>query len=417
MKHASRYSFVPWFFFALFFSVGLVVNKAGNLSYHFLLLIALGSAISLKWVPQPTIVRAWLQLRWIFVASGGMAFALLVHQLSEQKIQISAYDNVLRIAFLGVLTWVGLLLPSKLIKSLRWFFLLGAVLATAKLTYMSGFGQTRVTVVDFVPLIAYSQLVLLLSVFSVLSIGWNDTRSKFKAFLLILSALIGLYNIYLSQARGAWIAVPVFIVLTCLILFKNIKLFKTVLLSSVIVVVLIFAASATSIVQQRISDAKNDIHLYIDKVTPDTSIGIRFQLWKGAWVLFKENLVFGVGKDNFPAALKSLENRGIISKMAAGFPHSHNEILYNMATLGLFGLLGILTAYFVPIYYFCREIRHADQDIKVAAAMGLSLCLGYFIFGLVDVMFMWRICNIFYVMSIAIFMAFIIRRKMDLLDA
>jgi O-antigen ligase len=57
---------------------------------------------------------------------------------------------------------------------------------------------------------------------------------------------------------------------------------------------------------------------------------------------------------------------------------------------------------------------HKNAQIHAAAAMGLSLCIGYIIFGLVDVMFGWNMCNVFYTMAIAVFMAFIVNKNKEL---
>lgn len=187
--------------------------------------------------------------------------------------------------------------------------------------------------------------------------------------------------------------------------------------SAVIAVLLAGFFSTTDIVRSRIDQAASDIHLYSEKKNLDTSVGTRFQLWNASLILFKENPWFGVGPHGFSKALANLSDRKILTPEAATYPHSHNEVLYNMAILGVFGLLGILSTYLVPIFYFAREMRHQDRQIKATAAMGLSLCLGYFIFGLVDVMFMWRVCGIFYAMAIALFLAFIIRRKEELQHA
>ena len=86
----------------------------------------------------------------------------------------------------------------------------------------------------------------------------------------------------------------------------------------------------------------------------------------------------------------------------------------SMAILGSFGLLAILSIYLVPGYYFARELRHTDSIVRTAAGMGLVLCLGFFVFGLTDMMFFWSVLGGVYSMSVAAFFACIVKRKKEL---
>jgi len=172
-----------------------------------------------------------------------------------------------------------------------------------------------------------------------------------------------------------------------------------------------FLFLSTNIVKERIAVTWNNIDVYVSKQNVDTSVGIRFQLWKSAALLFSQNPLVGVGRENFNIAMGELEKKGIVTYTAGIQPHSHNEILYNMATLGLIGLLGILSLYFVPAFYFFREICHPDNQIRMTAGMGLILCTGFFILGLTDVMFMWGVSDNFYAIFMAIFFAYILKRK------
>jgi O-antigen ligase len=109
--------------------------------------------------------------------------------------------------------------------------------------------------------------------------------------------------------------------------------------------------------------------------------------------------------------LKDLAARKIISPIAAEQQHSHNEALFMMSRLGLFGLAALLAVYFVPAFYFWREMRNEDREIRGAAGMGLALCFGIMVPGLTDVVFLWWEVFPFYAIGSALFLAYIIRRK------
>ncbi len=398
----------------LFPLLALTVQGAANVFFYLLLLSGLmgigrrciygGEKFSQLW-------RAYWPLS---LAMGGILCAILINHIASGHFVGRTYDAPFRLALFPCLLWALLQLPVSRMKQLQWSLIGGAFYSAINMYLITKAGTIREHLGYFIPLIAFSEMSLLLGVFSVISIGWNDRNEKALIILKLLAGCAGLYGAYLSQSRGAWIAVPAFIVLA-FFLSKTLRIIHKVVLSVSLIILLGGVFYSGGIARDRIEAAKNDISQYEGKNNSDTSLGIRFQLWYGSWVLFNENPMLGVSRERFPGALQELSKRQIISPTAATLPHSHNEILYNMATLGLFGWCAIVALYLIPGYYFLREIGDPDVMVRSAAGMGLSLCLGYFIFGLADVMFMWGICNTFYVVSVAVFFAFILKRKEELL--
>jgi O-antigen ligase len=414
MKRISMCTLLTWTSFFLFFLLALVIGKIANPSYYLLAVMGIAYAIGAIRKREIGILHVWLEYRWVHISALGMVLAILVHEIAENNIRARSYDVPSHVALLGLLTLGGLSMSTRQIKHLRWAFLIGPVIAMLTLASATSGGAVRLQPVDFISIIAFSQLTLLLSIFAVFSIIWIDRKNVLTIILHGLTSLVGLYSIYISQTRGAWIAVPVFVVLLCIVFSKNTYSVKAILRASILIILLAGAFSTTSIVRKRVHEAADDVHQYVTGKNQDTSVGTRFQLWKVSWLMFAENPVFGVGGDKFVDTLMANAARGIITNDATKYPHSHNEVLFSMATYGIFGLIGILATYFIPLYYFLRDMRHTDREVVAAAAMGVAVCLGYFIFGLVDVMFMWRICDTFYAMSIAFCLSFIIRKKYEL---
>ena len=414
MKRVSICTLLTWTSFFLFFLLSLVIGKIANPSYYLLAVVGIAYAIGAVRKKELGILRVWLEYRWVHISALGMVLAILVHEIAENNIRARSYDVPSHVALLGLLTLAGLSMSTRQIKHLRWAFLIGPVIAMLMLASATSGGAVRLQPVDFISIIAFSQLTLLLSIFAVFSIVWIDKKNVLTIIQHGLTSLVGLYSIYISQTRGAWIAVPVFVILLCIVFSKNTYSVKAIFRASILIILLVGAFSTTSIVHKRVHEAADDIHQYVTGQNQDTSVGTRFQLWKVSWLMFAENPVFGVGGDKFVDTLMAKAARGIITDKATMYPHSHNEVLFSMATYGIFGLIGILATYFVPLFYFVRDMRHTDREVVAAAAMGAAVCLGYFIFGLVDVMFMWRICDTFYAMSIAFCLSFIIRKKYEL---
>lgn len=343
----------------------------------------------------------------------GMLLAILVNQLVLLDFANRTYDYPSRMAFFVVLLWVFLLVPYRLMRHMQWACVLGALLSAVKMYIITEGGVSR-AYVDFMPIIEFAQLAQLLGFFSILSLAYVEENALLRRVgvaLKLLAGGAGLYAAYLSQTRGAWIGIPVFILIAIGILGVRIQHRLQLVISAVLVVVIVVIFASTNLVRSRVLEAQQDLILYSSKQNLDTSLGIRLQLWQGSWLLFTEHPAVGVGRENFPAALGELEKRGVITNGARVQPHSHNELLYNMSTLGTVGLISILCLYLVPAFYFLREARHADKEIRATAGMGLVLCAGFLILGLVDVMFMWGVCDNFYAMFAAIFFAMIISRK------
>lgn len=396
----------------------LIARRAGNLCFYALFLLAL-AAMVLDLRPCGKKFSQLLKEHWpLHLAMAGMLLAVLINQLALLDFAGRSYDYPSRMAFFAFLLWAALLVPYRLMKQLQWAYVAGALLAAVKMYIITDGGVSR-EYVDFMPIIEFGQLSLLLGFFAVLSLAYEEKSPALRRVgigLKLLAGCGGLYAAYLSQTRGAWLGIPLFLLIAIAILGNRVHARKQFAIAVALLAIVTVLFGSTGIVRSRVLEARQSLVQYIAGENPDTSVGIRLQLWKGSWLLFKEHAGVGVGREHFTDALGDLERRRVITHQASIQPHSHDEILYNMVTLGMPGLIAILALYLVPAFYFWRETRHPDAEIRATAGMGLILCSGFLILGLVDVMFMWGVCDNFYGMFAAIFFAFIIRRKHELAD-
>jgi O-antigen ligase len=405
--------FLKWFtagVLAVFPVLMFAMPKGANIGFYLLLLcslVALASGYRPMGKSFPTILREyWL----IGLSMGGLLLAILLNHLTVGEFPARAYDMPSRLAAFILIFWLFLSLSIENLKNIQWGLVCGTLVCAVIIYIQSKGGVERPSQVLSVPLIPFGNMVLTMGVLAVMSIGWTLSNQRLFVVLKLVAGGAALYATYLSQTRGGWLAIPVFIGIA-FILITSIRLRHKV--AAVLVALALLAGSyfVGGIVQERIELARSDIVHYFDGTNRDTSVGVRFQLWHGAWELFKENPAFGIGKEQVPQAFKQLEKQNVISPVAAEQPHSHNELLFHMATLGIFGLLALLSLYFVPAFYFWRHAHHCDRDIRTAAAMGLALTLGFFIFGLTDVMFYWRQSYTFYTVIVAVLFACLVKRK------
>jgi O-antigen ligase len=414
--YRHKQSYLNWLFFSLgfaIFSCSLIVDKVVNASFYALILLSIATLL----FQRNSDVQFWAICKqyWpVILAMFGIFSATLFRQLSEGVFTVRLYDLPARLALFILVFWIVLQLPIAMLRKLKWGFMLGVILYAISIYIESNGGRLRINTLNSFSIIFSSELALLMGVFALLSIGWEKSSGKWVFVLQLLAGLCGLYSVYLSQARGAWLSIPLFTLLIIFTLMQAQRVRTKIIACSVILLVLFGALSTTPIVQERIERGKQDWIEFSENKNLDNSLGIRLQLWNASWILFKEHPLFGVGKEHFNEALHTLSQRKILTPEAASQYHSHHELLYSMATLGLAGLIGTLLTYLVPTYFFAKQLPHPDSQIRSAAAMGLSLCLGYIIFGLVDVMISWYMCAIFYTISIAVFLAFIFKRNREL---
>jgi O-antigen ligase len=297
---------------------------------------------------------------------------------------------------------------------LQWSYVLGALLATAKMYIITKGGTSRGDYVDFMPIIEFADMTLLLGFFSIVSIKYeegNRLAQHIGNALKSLACAGSIYAAYISGTRGTWLAIPFLSVIAAMVLFNRFELKKKVPFILLAVGLLIGLFCLSPRVQDRIQSAEQDISLYSKDGYSDTSVGTRFGLWKTSFALFLEHPLIGVGRENFRPTLQHLGQEGKVSPVIARQIHSHNEIFYNMATLGSFGLIGLLAMYLFPIAFFVMKLKSKDQELRATAAMGLMLCVGFLIFGLTDVTFMWGTSDNFYAVFMAILFCHVHQRE------
>ena len=395
----------------LFPVLTLIVQGGANTCLYVFILLSLGFLIFYR-KENVFSFSYFLRKYWsLHLAMAGIVLAILANQLSTSIFIIKTYDIPSRLAFFLLVAWILLQVPGKDLKLIQWGIVIAAIAAAIKIG-IAGLQQPEMpSVIGFMNRIPYGDVSLLFGIFSILSIGWNKRGENLFIILKVIAGFSGLYASYLSETRGGWIALPVLAILIFSVLSKT-KIHHKLMMFAIFLVLMFSAFHLSKIVNDRVHEATSDIINYVDGKNINTSVGVRFQLWYGSWVLFKEHPIFGVGREEFyPDALQDLAKRNVITKQATEYGHSHNEFFYNMATLGILGLIATLAIFLVPGYFFLKATIHPDREIKTAGSMGLALCLGFLVFGLTEAIFFVPAICAFFCMTSATFFAFIVKRK------
>jgi O-antigen ligase len=349
--------------------------------------------------------------RGLGLALGFWVLMVLIAMLTSTGTHTAELERGLRLS-LGTAIILGAcfsLIPQWL-RQAAWGMTIGIVAAT----YI-GFSLTwsELERVDQFPqynAVSYGNLLILLATLSTLSIGWRLT--PYRRTEIALKAFIGFAGVLgfmTTQTRSGWVAMPFFILIGLVLwlgTFNPRKLFIPVVIALVLAAT-VFASSST--MRTRLQQGVDQLVECASEPNTISSMCVRVQLWRASWLMFTENPLLGNGATNlFGPALEKYAETKVVSDFTTKekFDEPHNDIFYMMAGHGLLGLCALLLLYFAPAWIFVRRLAgDVPQSARVAAAMGLCVCLGFFAFGLTELMFRGMRTMSFYALMIAWLMA------------
>lgn len=208
-------------------------------------------------------------------------------------------------------------------------------------------------------------------------------RKIFFAIAIILSFFVVIF----SQTRGMILGFGVASVIMFLFFLLFSKERRWVLLKQSILFVLIGAILLISIPQVRSSIIKRYQSIRSDIVQYegnryDTSLGLRFEMWKEAWAIFKLSPVIGLSPKSIcdrKYEIKELSNSLRDFENLNCYGRYHNEILNTLARKGILGLLALLGVWTSLGIFAFKTIKNGD---KVSAIIILGILSHYIIGGI-----------------------------------
>jgi len=249
----------------------------------------------------------------------------------------------------------------------------------------------------------------------------NKKRRMSSIILFLFSGYLGFLTSFLAGGRGVWIAS----IISLLILFV-LNPAKWNRLEKLFIPFLFFIAfiSSLAIPQSGMSDrmklaidgAKEYITNYDKNV--DTSKGLsattRLEMWRSAIHISKENLLFGVGENNYKKHTLDLINQGVIGDYIKQYNHPHGQYLSTLVQQGLVGLFSLLWLFYVPIkaamlsYWDDQENNENVNNIR---SMIIIVSFYYIFYSLTNGVFDHQNTTLFYAYSIAILLGFLKKEK------
>ena len=353
------------------------------------------------------VLNDWIEYRGLALA---LFFALLVISFAALRGTARIDNEIERALRLSVGTFLILgaclsLIPQWL-RQATWGMVIATWVATGYALWYSLPTFRRPLEVPQHNAVSYGNLLLLMAVLATFSIGWRLTRfRKTEVALKVLTMAVGLLGFITTQTRGGWLVVPVFIVIGWVLVTGKTSIRKLLLPALLAIITSGAIAASSPILRQRMYEmVTQTIECFANPLAISSECG-RLQLWHVSWLMFKANPLFGNGTiQTFGPKLEEYWRQGIVSDFvySQGFGEPHNDMLFSMASHGVLGLAALLLMYAAPIWIFTRRLSaKVSQPARIAAAMGLVLCLGFFVFGWTELMLRSIRTIGFYAMSIA----------------
>lgn len=359
------------------------------------------------WMKRPMgMIKVMWKDEWtVYVAAMfAMTTAILISQAYHQNFVVRHYDGAARY-WLAIPVFLLLYRLNLKTFSLLPFAFPVAAIAGWLMSDVVGAGRYGINTLD---LIHFGDFVLILGVMSLLSINWISEDKLICRTIKILGFIAGGAASFASGSRGGWFAIPVVIAILVYYWSEG-KSFRKVAITSIaatLTLAIVFY-SINNQFQQRINQLVNET-MSLNRGNQDTSIGIRWQLYKAAGEIFISHPFFGVGPGGFALQMAPMAELGKITPMAAdqGRGEVHNDILNKAVGMGLGGLMAILAVYIVPLWLFGKAAKSAENQIKRAGILGIVFVSGFIVFGLTVEILNLTMAIAFYSFTIAVLLAY-----------
>jgi O-antigen ligase len=345
--------------------------------------------------------RAWPQIRWVLLAFGlSLALALAGYLMGELRLRDLEKPSRM-LAAATVMVTVLACLPSR---KAFWWGLIAGTIAGASFSVYQRWGMGLERPGGLINSITFGDLVLCMGLMCLA--GALDFKGR-HAIWPGLGALAGLVGSIATGTRGGWIAVALAAVLFVKYgHFLRGRFRKALALSVLALLVGSYFVPQTG-ARDRINQGISDVQTYFGGGNTYTNVGVRFELWTAASQLIERHPWRGASISQVRAELTELVQAGKVHPYVLQSEHFHNDIMQVLVYGGILGLLVWAGTLLAPFVFFLRILHtheSAPSEVIAPALAGMLLVLGYFSFGLTEVIF-WSVrSTMFYALMLFLLM-------------
>lgn len=204
-------------------------------------------------------------------------------------------------------------------------------------------------------------------------------ESAFIKAIVGVSIICALYAVVLTGSRGAWIALPAYIVVLSYYSLKSgVIKFRYIALMTTAIILLIAVSPGKNQIVKRYDLAVTEVNQYIKGTNINSSVGVRLTMWAIAIDVWKEYPLLGTGLGDFDDEIKILQDKGKYREITP-FGSSHNVYFQTLATTGLIGFLAFIMA---TIIMPLRFLSGSTDRINSKKLAGVIVIVSFAVFGL-----------------------------------
>ena len=212
---------------------------------------------------------------------------------------------------------------------------------------------------------------------------------KYITLLYTFTLILAVTALVMTQGRGAWLGFGAALFVVLFFLFRNKKLF-------VIVTILLCLSGYGAINSKALENNKYVKRIESITNTEATSPKVRLLLWESSIDMFKNNLPFGVGRDNAGKyALEYMEKNRKYDEMKGKYAKAHLKEIAGSGNLHsmYFTTLaeeGILAFPFIGMFLFIlyRQFRYCiarERDLNFYLVVGtMGMLVAFLVGGLTE---------------------------------
>ncbi|WP_010112638.1 O-antigen ligase [Acinetobacter sp. P8-3-8] len=276
---------------------------------------------------------------------------------------LSQFLYIIPLIFLGTLFKFSNF-TSETFKKIIFITIVFSIIFNSYLNIQFGFDR-GLLISEFKSIILYDYCVIALSLIGL--VFSFRLKGKF-AFLFISLCLVNITLIVLHGSRGAWLGIPIALLMISLYFYKTHLKQVLYMLSASLVLSVGICLMPHSPIIERIDLLKSDASL-MEQNNYDTSVGTRFALWHFAIEQFQQSPYVGQGFINFKNKICTPNAENEVPNCQ---PHAHNIVFQELAAHGLLGFLNILILAFATLYYFTKNmIQKNNPSTQLLAFSGL----------------------------------------------
>lgn len=363
----------------------------GSTLFYVILLLCLFRCLTRNGGWQETL-RSLKNYRVVIGAMAVPLCAIALSQIAHGSLHGPSLERGLRIS-LGFPIILGALLsiPAIRLRNAYWG-IAAAGWASAGIVFWLALPEWNRPATPQYNAVGYGNLMLLWLFITLYGLGWAlSSRPRLEKYFKAMTVVWIFAGFILTQTRTGWMAIPFFLFVGMWLFGHMRRPLRAFGLLVAGIAVLVALGATNDALRTRVQQGVQELReCHGANATADTSVCIRLQLWRASVEMIEAEPAFGLGSPaRFAPELQARVASGVVSPFVAkDFGEPHNDMLHMLSSYGLAGGLALILLYAAPACFFLRRLTMANSpEIRVAAAMGTAVSVGFAIFGLTELMF------------------------------